>query len=117
MIEISLWWDEALVICVLGLAILCNIAVLLDVQIRESPVMTAGRRLIIAAQALFVMRLSWRLYDSGDSNLSWMAFFAFLTWGLGSIVCSLDHITRRWQRRELSDYISGPAPLDSRPQQ
>lgn len=97
-------WDELIVIFVTILAFFLNLACHNDKQISESTIMTAGRRLVMVAQVILVVRLIWVLIESGDSAMSRTGFFAFLMWGMGSSMMSLDHIARRWGR-ELSELL------------
>ena len=89
-------WDEVIVIGLLSIAAFLNMAVLNDDAISESRLMSSGRRLVIAAQILFVIRFGLLVGTRGVSPLTVTAFFAFTAWSLGSIMCSVDHMARRW---------------------
>jgi hypothetical protein len=56
------------------------------------------------AQLLISVRFSWSVFEYGDSSLDLTTFFTLLLWGLGSIMCNLDNIARRWGR-EISDLL------------
>lgn len=97
-------WDEVITIGITGIAALLNLACHNDHQIKESPIKTAGRRLMITAQLLAITWVIWLTVELGDSLMSRTSFFIFLLWGLGSIMSSLDHIGRRWGR-EISELL------------
>ncbi len=97
-----LFWDEIVVIALMTVAALLGIACHNDHHIKESLIKTAGRRLVIAAQLLVIVRLVWLLRELGDVMMTLPFFLVFLLWGLGSIMSSLDHIARRWGR-EISE--------------
>jgi hypothetical protein len=97
-------WDDAAVVAIMGTAVLLNVACHNDPAIKESLVKTAGRRLLITAQSILLFRLIQVLYEFGGSGMSKPILFVMLLWGLGSIMSSIDHITRRWGR-EVSDLL------------
>lgn len=96
--------DELLVVLIMLIALILNWAVHNDRLIRESLIMTAGRRVQMMGQLLISVRLIWLVIEMGDSSMSFPAFLTFVLWGLGSIMCNLDHIARRWGR-EISDLL------------
>jgi len=97
-------WDEGIIIFVTLVAWVLNLACHNDKNIRESVIMTAGRRLIMIAQLIVIYWLTTSLIMYGDSSLTKPGFFAFLMWALGSSMMSLDHIARRWGR-EISELL------------
>jgi len=96
--------DELMVVAVMMTALVLNLAVHNDRQIPESTVMAAGQRLQMMGQLLVAVRLCWAVIEVGDSSLELPMFFVLMLWGLGSIMCNLDHIARRWGR-EISDLL------------
>lgn len=88
--------DEYIVIVLLTVAAALNVAVLRDVHIVESPVMTAGRRLVIGAQMWLALRFAFLIGSEHDSGLSWYGVAGYAAWCMGSSMCALNHLSQRW---------------------
>lgn len=106
---LSTSWDEWVVSIAMGVAAFLNAAILFDRQIVESHLMMAGRRLIIATQIWIAIRFGYIAIFIGDSALTWYGLVGFTMWGLGSSMCSLDHIGQRWGHD--LDSLIDPSPL------
>jgi hypothetical protein len=94
----SISWDDLSVIVTIGAALILNLACHNDPMIVESVIKTAGRRLIMTAQALLVFRIGQVVIEYGGSSMSKPILFTLLLWGFGSIMSSIDHIAKRWGR-------------------
>jgi hypothetical protein len=112
----NVWfWDEAIAVGILVIAVVMSVACHNDPAIRESPIKTAGRRLTIVSQVLATAWVVWLTFEPGGHGMNQPAFFVFLLWGLGSIMSSLDYIGRRWGR-EISELVKPQVYYERRKQ-
>lgn len=88
---------DILMVIMLTIAAVVNIAVLRDNQIKETNIMAAGRRMVIAGLCVLSVRFWYVISQVGDLSISLPSLLGISLLALGSGVIAMDQFAQRWR--------------------
>lgn len=88
---------DLIMVALLTISAIINIAVLQDKHIHETPIMAAGRRIVIAGLCILAVRFWYVITQTGDLSISLPSLLGISLVALGSGVIASERFWQRWR--------------------